>query len=206
MKLSHRLRTLIRTAVHDVFGEEPLAETRPGSGEVGRLDDLLAEAQTRLDTLRLELAEAEEREKRLARQGAETAAQVKALDEAVDAALQAGREAQAAETLKKLQRAQAYGQELESLRQTSAQYTVQLRAAITTRQDQLAQLRIRAQALSAREHAAETLESLVKAQRDLARETDALTQEFHAREAQITRREDILAARQEWDQSHARNP
>ncbi len=200
MSLSHRLRALIRAAVHDVFGEDPLAETRPGSGEASRLDDLLTEAQTRLDTLRLELAEAVEREKRLARQGAETAAQVKTLDEAVDAALQAGREERAAETLKKLQRAQAYAQELESLRQTSAQYTVQLRAAVETRQDQLAQLRVRAQSLTARERAAETLEGLVKTQRDLARETDALTQEFHAREEQITRREDYLAARQEWDQ------
>lgn len=202
MSLTQRLRTLVRVAVHDLFGEDPLPEPspKPDAGDARRLDDLLTEAQTRLDTLRLELAEAVEREKRLTRQGAEVAAQGKTLDEAVDAALRAGQEDRAAETLKKLQRTQAYGQELEALRQTSAQFTAQLRAEVETRQDQLAQLRIRAQALSAREQAAETLESLVKAQRDLAREAEALTKEFHAREEQITRREDYLAARQEWDQ------
>ena len=88
----------------------------------------------------------------------------------------------------------------DELRQASEDLANQLRAAVETRQVQLTQLRIRSQALADREHAAGLLETLLQSQREFTNQTDALSKAFHAREEQITRREDRLAARQEWSQ------
>lgn len=202
MKWLKRLRTLAQVVMDDVLGEDadPAGHASPNTPAAHELAEMLAQAQSQLDTLRLELAQAQERQKRLTAQGQTASAQAQSLDASVDTALKAGQEDRAADLLKKMQRMSAYAQELEALRQESEQLTLQLKEAVETRQDQLTQLRLRAQALTDREHAAELLESLLTSQRTLARQTDDLSKAFQAREEQITHREDRLAARQEWSQ------
>jgi phage shock protein A len=201
MKLVQRLQSLVKVAVEDVIGEEPAPEghTHPDSA-TSRLTALIDEAQSRLDTLRLELAEATERQKRITREWQAAAQKAQALEQAVDAAIAAGQEDRAATLLRQAQQAHAHAQELADLRQASEQFREQLRSAVESRQEQLSQLRQRYATLADRERTAEALESLLQVQRQQAGQDEATNQEFRAREEQIARHEDRLAARQEWSQ------
>jgi phage shock protein A len=118
MKLSERIRLLLKAAANDLFGEDQGTEVRQalnGETNAERLTSLLDEVQRQLDSLRLELSTAVSHQKRIERAWQESAAQVKALDAAADAAIQAGQDERAREYLGQLGSAQNNARELEDL-------------------------------------------------------------------------------------------
>jgi phage shock protein A len=200
MKLSQRIRLLLKAAANDLFGEEA-AEVRQvlnGETTAERLTGLLDEAQRQLDTLRLELGNAVSHQKRIERAWQESAAQVKSLDAAADAAIQDGQEERAREYLAQLQSAQQNAQELEELARAGEQRSTDLRTAVNQQQEQLDALRRRALTLTDRERSVTALAELLGDQQSLSRRTEKLHDELTAWEEQIARREDYLSARREW--------
>ena len=202
MKLSQRLRLFLMAAANDLFGEDPITEAREvlnGESNAKRLTGLLDEVQRQLDSLRLELGNAVSHQKRIERAWHESAAQVKALDAAADAAIQAGQDERAREYLTQLQSGQKHAEELEELARAVEGYCTDLRAAVNQQQEQLETLRRRALALTDRERSVTTLSELLGDQQSLSRRTEKLHAELTAWEEQIARREDHLSARREWN-------
>lgn len=202
MKLIERLSALLKSLASDILGEETgeaLSLAQGDGADAERLAGLLEEAQGRLDALRLELADANGRQKRIALAWQEAQQNSQALDAAVDAALQAGEDDQARTRLVQAQRAQANAKELDELHQASGQLAEQIRAAVADQQERLALLRGRYQALVDRERTAKAMDDLLRAQKELAEQQSVLQKEFQQREAQIAQREDRLAARREWN-------
>ncbi len=201
MKLSERIRLLLKAAVNDLFGEDQEAQASQvlnGETNAERLTSLLNDAQRQLDVLRMELGNAASHQKRIERACQESAAQVKALDAAADAAIQAGQDEQAREYLSQLQSAKMSANGLEELAQAIQQRSTDLRVAINQQQEQLDALRRRAFALTDRERSITTLTELLGDQQNLSRQTENLHSEMTAWEEQIARREDLLSARREW--------
>ncbi|MBI5298356.1 MAG: PspA/IM30 family protein [Chloroflexi bacterium] len=201
MKLSERIRLLLKAAANDLFGEEQAAEVRQvlnGETTAEHLTGLLDEAQSQLDTLRLELGNAVSHQKRIERAWQESAAQVKSLDAAADAAIQDGQEERAREYLAQLQSAQQNVQELEELARAGEQRSTDLRSAVNQQQEQLDVLRRRALTLTDRERSVTALAELLGDQQSLSRQTEKLHTELTAWEEQIARREDRISARREW--------
>jgi phage shock protein A len=202
MKLSERIRLLLKAAANDLFGEDQVNEVRQtlnGETNAERLTSLLDEAQRQLDTLRLELGNAVSHQKRVERAWQESVAHVKSLDAAADAAIQAGQDERAREYLTQLQPAQKHANELEELSRAGQQHSNELRAAVNQQQEQLDTLRRRALALTDRERSVTALAELLGDQQSLARQTEKLHTELSAWEEQIARREDLLSARREWN-------
>jgi phage shock protein A len=201
MKLSERIRLLLKAAANDLFGEDQAAEVRQvlnGETTAERLTGLLDEAQRQLDTLRLELGNAVSHQKRIERAWQESAAQVKSLDAAADAAIQDGQDERAREYLAQLQSAQQNAQELEELARAGEQRSTDLRSAVNQQQEQLDTLRRRALTLTDRERSVTALAELLGDQQSLSRRTEKLHTELTAWEEQIARREDHISARREW--------
>ncbi len=201
MKLSQRILLLLKAAANDLFGEDQVTEVRQaldGETNAERLTGLLDDAQRQLDSLRLELGNAVSHQKRIERAWQESAAQVKTLDAAADAAVQAGQDEQARETLAQLQSAQKNTAELEELARAVEQRSTDLRAAVNQQQERLDALRRRALALTDRERSVTSLAELLGDQQSLSRQTEKLHTELTAWEEQIARREDRLSARREW--------
>jgi phage shock protein A len=201
MKLSQRIHLLLKAAANDLFGEDQAAEVRQvlnGETTAERLTGLLDEAQRQLDTLRLELGNAVSHQKRIERAWQESAAQVKSLDAAADAAIQDGQDERAREYLAQLQSAQQNAQELEELARAGEQRSTDLRSAVNQQQEQLDVLRRRALTLTDRERSVTALAELLGDQQSLSRRTEKLHDELTAWEEQIARREDHLSARREW--------
>ncbi len=202
MKLSQRIRLLLKAAANDLFGEEPAAEARQtlnGETTAERLTGLLDDAQRQLDVLRMELSNAVGHQKRIERSCQEAAAQVKVLDAAADEAIQAGQDERAREYLRQLQSAQKNVHDLEELARTSEQHCNDLRAAVNGQQEKLNALRRRADALADRERSVTALTEILGDQQSLSRQTEKLQRELTAWEEQIARREDHLSARREWN-------
>ncbi len=201
MKLSQRILLLLKAAANDLFGEDQVTEVRQvldGETNAERLTGLLDDAQRQLDSLRLELGNAVSHQKRIERAWQESAAQVKSLDVAADAAVQAGQDERARETLAQLQSAQINTGELEELARAVEQRSTDLRAAVNQQQERLDALRRRALALTDRERSVTSLAELLGDQQSLSRQTEKLHTELTAWEEQIARREDRLSARREW--------
>jgi len=201
MKLSQRIRLFLKAATNDLFGEDQIAEVQQmlnGDTNAERLTGLLDEAQRQLDSLRLELGNAVSHQKRIERAWQESAAQVKALDAAADAAIQAGQDERAREYLAQLQAVQQNARELEELARAGEQRSTDLRAAANQQQEQLDILRRRALTLTDRERSVTTLAELLGDQQSLSHRTEKLHTELAEWEEQIARREDHLAARREW--------
>ena len=201
MKLSERIRLLLKAAANDLFGEDQAAEVRQvlnGETTAERLTGLLDEAQRQLDTLRLELGNAVSHQKRIERAWQESAAQVKSLDVAADAAIQDGQDERAREYLAQLQSAQQNAQELEELARAGEQRSADLRSAVNQQQEQLDALRRRVLTLTDRERSVTALAELLGDQQSLSRQTEKLHTELTAWEEQIARREDHISARREW--------
>ena len=201
MKLSERIRLLLKAAANDLFGEDQVTEVRHainGETTTERLAGLLDEAQRQLDTLRLELGNAVSHQKRIERAWQESAAQVKSLDVAADAAIQDGQDERAREYLAQLQSAQQNAQELEELARAGEQRSTDLRRAVNQQQEQLDTLRRRALTLTDRERSVTALAELLGDQQSLSRQTEKLHTELTAWEEQIARREDRISARREW--------
>ena len=202
MKLSQRIRLLLKAAANDLFGEDQVTEVRQtlnGETTAERLAGLLDEAQRQLDSLRLELGNAVSHQKRIERAWQESQTQIKALDAAADAAVQAGQDERAREYLTQLQSVQKHAGELEELSRASEQHSTDLRAAVNQQQEQLDVLRRRALALTDRERSVTALTDLLGDQQSLARQTEKMHKELTEWEEQIARREDHLSARREWD-------
>jgi phage shock protein A len=202
MKLSERIRLLLKAAANDLFGEDQLTEVRQtlnGETNAERMTALLEDAQRQLDVLRLELGNAVSHQKRIERAWHESAAQVKALDAAADAAIQAGQDERAREYLRQLQPAQQHADELRELARSGEQRSTDLRAAVNQQQDRLDALRRRFQALSDRERSVTALAELLGDQQNLSRQTEKIHGELTAWEEQIARREDYLSIRREWN-------
>lgn len=201
MKLSQRIRLLLKAAVNDLFGEEQATEVQQalnGETTAERLNGLLDEAQLQVDALRLELGNAVSHQKRIERAYQESRVQAEKLDAAADAAIQAGQDERAREYLSQLQSAQKTTQELEELVRSVEQHSTELRAAIKQQQENLDSLRRRSLALIDRERSVTALSELLGDQQSLARQTEKLHSELTAWEEQIARREDLLSARREW--------
>ncbi|MFZ5880484.1 MAG: hypothetical protein ACOY0R_14030 [Chloroflexota bacterium] len=200
MKLSERIRLLLKAAANDLFGEEAAEVRQALNGETTaeRLGGLLDEAQRQLDVLRLELGNAVSHHKRIEQAWQEAVAQVKALDAAADAAIQEGQDERAREHLAQLQSAQKHAQELGELAQAGEHRSRDLRAAVNQQQEQLDTLRRRALTLTDRERSVTALAELLGDQQSLARQTEKMRTELAAWEEQIARREDRVSARREW--------
>lgn len=201
MKLSQRIRLLLKAAAEDLFGEEPVTEiqqTLNGDGNAERLTGLLDDIQRQLDALRLELGNAVSQQKRIERARRETAVQVKALDAAADTAVQSGQDERAREYLVQLQTARGHTSELEELARAGEKHCTDLRAAVNQQQERLDTLRQRALTLTDRERSITALAELLGDQQSLSRQTEKLHTELTAWEEQIARREDLLSARREW--------
>jgi len=201
MKLSQRIRLLLKAAAEDLFGEDQGTEvhqTLNGETNGERLTGLLNDAQSQLDTLRLELGNALIHQKRIERAWQECVAQVKALGVAADAAIQAGQDERAREYLAQLQSAQGPASELEELARAGEKHSTDLRAAVNQQQEQLDTLRRRALALTDRERSVTALAELLGDQQSLSRQSEKLHDELTAWEEQIAHREDYLTARREW--------
>lgn len=201
MKLSQRICLWLKAAANDLFGEDQVAEVRQtldGETNAERLTGLLDDVQRQLDSLRLELSNAVSHQKRIERAWRESAVQVKALDAAADAAIQAGQDVQAREYLAQLQSAQQNAGELEELARAGEQRSTDLRAAVNQQQERLDALRRRALTLTDRERSVTALAELLGDQQSLSRQTEKLHTELTAWEEQIARREDHLSARREW--------
>lgn len=203
MKLSERIRLLLKAVANDLFSEDQVTEVHQvlnGESNTDRLAGLLDDAQHQLDVLRLELGNAVSVQKRIERARQESAAQIKALDAAADTAIQAGQDERAREYLRQLQSAQQHASELEELSRTGEQHSTDLRTAVNQQQEQLDTLRRRALALTDRERSVMALAELLNDQQGLARRTEILHAELTAWEEQIARKEDLLSARREWNQ------
>ncbi|MFT3894406.1 MAG: hypothetical protein QM730_22475 [Anaerolineales bacterium] len=201
MKLSQRIRMLLKAAANDLFGEEELTEVRQvlnGETNAERLTSVLDDAQRQLNSLRLELTNAVSHQKRIERVWQESVAQVKTLDEAANAAIQAGQDERARGYLVQLQSAQKNVAELEELARAGEQRSNDLRSAVNQQQDQLNVLRRRALTLTDRERSVTALAELLGDQQSLSRQTEKLHDELTAWEEQIAHREDLIAARREW--------
>lgn len=202
MKLSQRIRLLLKAAANDLFGEEQVTEVRQaldGETTAGRLNGLLDDAQRQVDVLRLELNNALSHQKRIERAWQESLLQVQSLDAAADAAVQAGKDEQAREILAQLQSAKKNTQELGDLSKSVQQHSIDVRAAVNRQQEQLDALRRRALALTDRERSVTALSELLGDQQSLSRQTEKLHTELTAWEEQIAHREDLLSARREWN-------
>lgn len=201
MKLTDRIIFLLKATWNDLFGEEPQAEFRQAiSGEVtsSRLTGLLDQAQQHLDALRLELANAVTRQKRIRQTWHEALAKIQTLDAAADEAVKAGQEEQARTFLAQLNPLQKNADELAELTRICEQHTAEVRAAVNGQQDQLDALRRRSLLLEDRESSLSALTELFGTQQSLSRQTESLQAELTQWEEQIARREDKLSARREW--------
>lgn len=202
MKLSQRIRLLLKAAFNDLFGEDQVTEVRQtlnDESNTERLAGLLDDAQRQLDILRLELGNAVSHQKRIERACQDSAAQVKALDAAADAAIKSGHDDRAREYLTQLHSAQQTTSELEELARSVEQHSIDLRTAVNQQQEQLDALRRRTLALTNRERSVTTLSELLGDQQSLTRQTEKLHAELTAWEEQIARKEDLLSARREWN-------
>ena len=202
MKLSERIRLILKVAANDLFGEDQVAEVDQvlnGDTNAEHLTSLLDGAQRQLDSLRLELGNAISHQKRIERARQDSAAQVTALDAAADTAIQAGQDERARECLLQLQSAQQNAHELEALARAGEGHSTDLRLAINQQQEQLDILRRRALTLTDRDRTVTVLAELLGDQQSLSRQTEKLHTELTAWEEQIARREDLLSARREWN-------
>ncbi len=199
MKLTERILFLFKTVWNDLFGEESeVRQAITGDLTADRLTSVLDEAQQHLDALRLELANAVTRQKRITQARQEALMKIQSLQAKVDKALEAG-DAEDALTLLGQSNALEKGvDEMAALVQTCDQHTSEIRAAINQQQEQLDALRRRALLLADRESSLSTLTELFGTQQSLTRQTDKIQSELAAWEEQIARREDQLAARREW--------
>lgn len=202
-----RVTAWLKGLAGDILGEEPEPQGRaplPGAEAAG-LAGLLEQAQGRLDALRLELAEASARQKRIAQASVEAQQRVEMLDLAVDDTLRAGKDDLARTRLAQAQQAKANAAELHELQQTSQQLVEHIQQAVRSQQEKLALLRSRYLALVDREQTANALDELMRAEKELSQQQSTLQTEFEQREAQIARREDHLAARRDWNHGGKEN-
>jgi phage shock protein A len=196
MKLVQRLQTALRTVWNDVFseGDEP---QRSSTGTQQTLGQILTEARDRLDALRVEWANVQARQRRIATERQEVLDQANALSAAADEALKAENEASARDKLAQLQRLQARAAELADLEQSFEQLNDLLQETVQSRQMQLERAQLKALELVERERNAAATEELLRQRSELRQQAADLRDSLSERQEEIARREDLLAARRE---------
>lgn len=182
----------LRRAVRDLISEEEVPET-------DRTTALLAAARVRIDALRIEMDEATARGKRAELEWQKAQADLHAVNRAIDALLQAGRDDVARENLKRAQEIQSQADQWNASRHEYEQITARLRREIQALQTQLGEIERQTGQLDGRQRNVETLELLNQLRRDLRRFATATSAALDDRQEQIARREDRLAARDEID-------
>ncbi len=202
MKLFERLRLVIQAMLNDLFSEEPLA-SHPGAsaaGAAGLLEGRLALAQASLDALRVELDQAQVRQRQAELEWQAAQAQLLTLDEAVDAAVSAGQDDLARQRLETLQRRKAHAAELEQRAQAYALASEDLRREFEGLQAGLDEVRLKTSRLAEHERSAAGLEQSVQLRRELSRRLERLAEDIRHSEEQAARREDRAAALRELEQ------
>jgi phage shock protein A len=194
MKLVERIRRLLRVAVNDLIGEEPL----PPEDEVGARITAVA---PRLAQLRNELAAATVREKRAEREHRTALVRLNELNQVADKALGAGQEAEARRYLAQADQLLASVDSLQDRYLTYAQASLKLRAEIETLEAQLTTLRRQHESLADQEGNVAMLEKFNQARREQRQEVKAARDNLDALKERLAIREDHLAA---WDEVEER--
>ena len=184
----------VRTAAHDLFGEEPATPE-------DRTARLLSQAEKRLKRLNDLLAEAIGREKRADQDWQEATARANGLDTEVDSAVRGGQDEAARARLEQLRRAQVKAIEAERMYRDYAAATEKLRIEIRDTQAQLDDARKRYQKLAEREGSASASEAAQQARRDQRKDNQHTQAQLDTREEEVAKREDNVAARDDLDQT-----
>ena len=194
MKWFDRILTALRSAARDLISEDDEIE-----GD--RVDTLVEAAQTRLQVLRDELAQAVAREKRAEIEWHAAWDQANALDTNVDNALRAGQDDLARAHIEQASRAQVKADELSEHYQACVRVTTRLREEVNALQAQLEDVLQRQTQLSDREHGADSLDQVNRLKREQRRAAADLKRDLEERARQVSKREDYLAAREEIEHS-----
>jgi phage shock protein A len=194
MKLIRKVKIALRSAVHDLIGED---EFTPEGEEAA----LLSAGQKRLEQLRQKIAPATAREKRAQLEQRRALAESQALNKAADDALIAGRDDLAAEKLRQAKLAEARAAEAGERHKHYDQATAALRAEISQLEANLENLRRHYSTLPDREASVETVEHVQTLRREQRTDSRALRDDLEARKERLARREDHAAAREEVDKS-----
>jgi phage shock protein A len=188
-----RALAALRRTVRDLISEEDIPED-------DRVNALLAAARVRIDALRIELDEATAREKRAELEWRATQTEVSTLNDEADAALRAGRDAEARQGLARIQAAQQRAERLSERRRDYAQVADRLHQEVRRLELQLDDLDAQVSQLTDRERNTAALEQLNRLRRDLRAFATTTRSELAEREEHIARREDHLAAREDIEQ------
>ncbi len=190
MKWFDRILTALRSATRDLISEDD--EIEPD-----RVAMLIDAAQTRLNVLRDELAQAVAREKRAELEWRATWDQANALDASVDSALRAGQDDLARMHIEQASRAQVKADELSEHYQACVRVTTRLREEVSALQTQLDDVIKRQGQLAEREYSAASLEQMNRLKREQRRAAAELKRDLEERARQVSKREDYLTAREE---------
>jgi phage shock protein A len=194
MKLIRKVKIALRSAVHDLLGEDEY--TPEGEDAI-----LLSAGQKRLEQLRQQLTPATAREKRALLDQRKALAQAQALSKAADDALIAGNDDLAADKLRQAKHAQELAAEAEAQQTRFAQVTAAIRAEISQLEANLANLRRHYGTLPDREASVQTVEQVQTLRREQRTDNRTLRDDLAARKERLARREDNAAAREEVDKS-----
>ena len=211
MKLARSLWSGLRTFLEDLFNEDLLDEGNSAGVQTSRalpvdassqelLYQTLAQAQSRLDALHVELTNAIARQRRIEQDLKDATAQASRMSESVDEALQDGQEELARSRLQRLLPLQKAIQELEAHGKASAKLVDLLRESIRTQQAQVDQARHKSLQLLEKERSVTVLEELAQVRRDLNRQVSAVQAELDKRQEGLALRQDRTTSRLDSDQ------
>ncbi len=190
MKWFDRILTALRSTARDLISEDD---------EIGpdRVEVLIEAAQTRLNVLRDELAQAVARERRAELEWRAAWDQANALEANVDNALRIGQDDLARMQIEQAARAQVKADELSEHYQACVRVTTRLREEVNTLHAQLDDVIQRQSQLSDRERSAASLEQINRLKREQRRAASELKRDLEERARVVSKREDYLAAREE---------
>jgi len=195
MNLLNHFRLAVRTWLDEVFSEEAYL---PETAQHDKMAALLTEAQAALNLLRANLSEATARNQRTQADWVQALAQVQALEMALDDDRRAGLH-QASQV--KQRQLTALKQRVSLIKgaleygQTIAQ---RLQVAVDGLQFRLDETRWNRAALATRNQMVELLMGLDRLDRELAHDEILLNDRLQDEEAALQKKEDWLAAREEW--------
>lgn len=195
MKLWGRFSLALQTWLNDWFDEE---DQYPGAAHRDKAETLLAEAQAALNLLHSYLPQAVARHSQTHAQWLQALAQSQALAELIDDDLRAGLQA-AAET--KQAQLTALRERVQLLNETvglSEAALNRLRSATEALQFRLDQARKHRATLATRGQLVELLMDLERLDRELGRDAGLIEESLQGQAAEVFRKEDRLAAREEW--------
>ncbi len=193
MKWFDRILTALRSAARDLISEDE----QTAGADADRVEALIEAAQTRLNVLRDELAQAVAREKRAELEWHAAWDQANALDANVDNALRAGQDDLARAHIEQASRAQVKADELSENYQACVRITTRLREEVHALQAQLDDVVRRQNQLADREHGTESLEQISRLKREQRRAAAELKRDLEERAREVSKREDYLTAREE---------